>query len=92
MFDFLRKRLKIVRRTPGRNSWSAGIFTINDIISHYYIAYVLMPKFSNFSNVTDSEMQLLYAIKHDLRVNWAYMIMHHMTSHNDFCSGLPYAY
>jgi hypothetical protein len=58
---------------------------------HYFLVYVLVPKFSNHATITDVEMQLLYAIKKKILVNWAYVILNHMGSHSEKSASLPYA-
>lgn len=50
-----------------------------------------MPKFSNYSQIIDTKMKVIYAVKKKLQVNWAYLIMHHMVSQNKISGGLPYA-
>ena len=88
--DFIQKRQRLIGGTPERNSWSAGILTIDDRLIHYFLAYVVMPKFSNISNVNDCEMQILYAMKNGIQINWSYVILHHMALHNENASALPY--
>lgn len=58
---------------------------------HYLITYVLMLKQSNHSQIGDLELQLIYAIKNKIQVNWAYTIMYHMRHQNSLIGGLPYA-
>lgn len=41
--EFLEKRQKIIGGNPQRNSWSVGIFIINDWLIHYYLTYVILP-------------------------------------------------
>lgn len=50
-----------------------------------------MPKLSNHSQINDTEMHVIYVIKNKLQVKWAYIIKHHMISHNKLSGGLPYA-
>lgn len=65
--------------------------TVSDRMLHYLISYVLMPKYSNHSQIGDTELQLMYAIKNKIAVNWAYTIMHHMNHQQSLTRGLPYA-
>jgi hypothetical protein len=37
------------------------------------------------------EIQLLYAVKNQDMVNWAYVMLHHMGSHNEKSAALPHA-
>ncbi|CAL5201627.1 unnamed protein product [Lathyrus oleraceus] len=52
----------------------------------------LVPKFANFSTVSDCEMQILYAIKNNIHVNWAYVILNHLTMRTEFACGFRYAH
>ncbi|KAI5410593.1 hypothetical protein KIW84_055925 [Lathyrus oleraceus] len=88
----LTKRKKIVGANPERNSRLAGIFTIDDILIHYFLTYFIVPKFANFSTVNDCEMQILYAMKNNIHVNWAYVILNHLAMRNEFACGFRYAH
>ncbi|WJX25079.1 hypothetical protein P8452_14154 [Trifolium repens] len=46
---------------------------------------------SNHATINDLEMQLLFAVKNEIQVNWAYVIMHHLANHGEYSAGLPYA-
>lgn len=77
--DFIQKRKKIQSgKLLERNSWSVGIFYIDDRLIHYILGYVIVPKYSNHSTISDTEMEILYA---GIQVNWAYLILEHMTTH-----------
>lgn len=43
--------------------------SIIDRILHYFILYILMPKHSNRSKISDTEMQIICAVKNRLKVN-----------------------
>jgi hypothetical protein len=88
---FNEKRRKTSGRLSEKPFWSAGILEIDDRMIHYFLCYVLVPKFSNHATINDLEMQLLYAIKNKVQVNWAYVILNHMSSHSEKSAGLPYA-
>lgn len=59
----------------GKNLSSSRIFcyaknlTVSDWMLHYIIAYVLLSKNSNHYQINDVEMQLIYAIKKNIKVN-----------------------
>lgn len=55
------------------------------------ISYVLIPKHLNHSQIGDLELQLMYAIKNKIQVNWAYTIMYHMKHQQSLTRGLPHA-
>ena len=90
--EFIQKRQRIVGGPPERNSWSAGILFIDDRLIHYMLAYIIMPKFSNFSTINDCEMQVLFAMKNNRQINWAYVILNHLVTHNECASSLPYGH
>lgn len=50
-----------------------------------------MLKHSNHSQIRDMGLQLMYAIKNKIEVNWAYTIMYHMKHQQSLTGGLPYA-
>ncbi|KAI5440984.1 hypothetical protein KIW84_010447 [Lathyrus oleraceus] len=41
--EFIQKRQRLVGGSPERNSWSAGILTIDDKLIHYFLACVNWP-------------------------------------------------
>lgn len=90
--SLFRKRQRLVGGPLERNSWSTGIITIDDRLIHYFLAYVIIPKHSNFSTINDCEMQILYVMKNTIQVKWAYAILNHWAIYNKFAHGLPYAH
>jgi hypothetical protein len=77
---------------PERVYWSSAKFTLDDRMLHYFLVYVIVPRYSNHCTITDSEMTLLYAIKNNFCVDWGHNILCHMLSHNEHADGLPYAH
>ncbi|KAI5400908.1 hypothetical protein KIW84_065665 [Lathyrus oleraceus] len=49
-------------------------------------------RFLNHSTITNTEMQTLFAMKHVIPVNWAYMIFEHMAIRDENSQELPYAF
>lgn len=37
-------------------------------------------------------MKVLFAVKNGLPINWTFMILEHMASHDEFASELPYSF
>ncbi|KAF1898674.1 hypothetical protein Lal_00023683 [Lupinus albus] len=74
-----------------RDILSAGHLKLEDRLLHYMLSYVILPKFSNHSQISDIELQLMYAIKFNIKINWAEMIMRQMWNVRDTQSPLPYA-
>ncbi|KAI5436012.1 hypothetical protein KIW84_022444 [Lathyrus oleraceus] len=77
---------------PERVYWSPAKFSINDRMLHYFLVYVVVPRFSNHCTITDPEMMLLYSIKTHFHVDWGHSILSHMMSHDEHVEGLPYAH
>ncbi|KAI5389759.1 hypothetical protein KIW84_075164 [Lathyrus oleraceus] len=72
--------------------WSPTKFSIDDRMLHYFMVYVIVPRFSNHCTITDPEMMLLYAIKTHFRVDRGHTILSRMMSHDEYAEGLPYAH
>ncbi|KAF1892946.1 hypothetical protein Lal_00048545 [Lupinus albus] len=70
---------------------SVGYLTLEDRLLHYFLSYVILPKSSNYSQISDIELQLMYAIKFNIKINWAKMTMNQMWQVRDSQSLLPYA-
>ncbi|KAF1891589.1 hypothetical protein Lal_00042583 [Lupinus albus] len=58
---------------------------------HYFLSYVILPKLSNHSQISDIQLQLMYAIKFNIKINWSNMIMNQMWHVCGSHSPLPYA-
>ncbi|KAF1894410.1 hypothetical protein Lal_00027107 [Lupinus albus] len=69
----------------------AGYLTLEDRLIHYFLSYVILPKFSNHSQISDIKLQLMYAIKFNIKINWTKMIMNQMWHVRGSQSPLPYA-
>lgn len=65
-------------------------FTVNDRMLHYIICYVLVPKDYNHSQISELEMQIIFAIKNKIRINWILTMMYHLRSHLSLSTRLPY--
>ncbi|KAF1858875.1 hypothetical protein Lal_00043010 [Lupinus albus] len=70
---------------------SAGYLKLEDRLLHYFLSYVISPKFLNYSQISDIELQLMYAMKYNIKINWTQMIMRQMSNVRDSQSPLPYA-
>ena len=67
----------------------ANMLTVSDRMLHYILVYILVPKHSNHAQVSEMEIQLIRAMKMDFKINWAYVIMHHMKYIMTLRGGLP---
>lgn len=66
--------------------------SVSDRMLHYNIAYVLLPKHLNHSRINELELQVIYVVKNNIKVNWAFTILHHMGHLRNLSGGLPYAW
>ncbi|KAI5444474.1 hypothetical protein KIW84_012925 [Lathyrus oleraceus] len=57
---------------------------------HYVICHVLLPKDSNLSQINDLEMQVLFAVKNKIRINWLPTMMYHLKQQLSLKTRLPY--
>ncbi|KAF1862474.1 hypothetical protein Lal_00046570 [Lupinus albus] len=70
---------------------SVGYLTLEDRFVHYFLTYVILQKISNHSQISDIDLQLMYVIKFNIKINWAKMIMQQMWHVRGSQSLLPYA-
>ncbi|KAF1866334.1 hypothetical protein Lal_00024341 [Lupinus albus] len=86
-----RKQQSLGETVKNRDILSAGYLTLEDRLIHYFLSYVILPKFSNHSQISDIELQLMYAIKFNIKINWTKIIMNQMWHVRGSQSSLPYA-
>ncbi|KAF1896058.1 hypothetical protein Lal_00042351 [Lupinus albus] len=89
--DYDRKKFYLSICRISKDILSAGYLTLEDRLIHYFLSYVILPKFSNHSQISDIEIQLMYAIMFNIKINWTKMIMNQMWHVRDSQSPLPYA-
>ncbi|KAF1893033.1 hypothetical protein Lal_00024153 [Lupinus albus] len=87
----LRKQMALGETVKNRDILAVGNLNLEDRLLHYFLSYLIMLKFSNHSQINDIELQLMYALKNNLEINWALTIMRHMWSIRETNSPLPYA-
>ncbi|KAF1864928.1 hypothetical protein Lal_00031894 [Lupinus albus] len=86
-----RKQQSLGETVKNMDILSTGYLTLEDRLIHYFLSYVILPKFSNHSQISDIELQLMYAIKFKIKINWTKMIMNQMWHVRGSQSPLPYA-
>ncbi|KAF1883403.1 hypothetical protein Lal_00042320 [Lupinus albus] len=86
-----RKQQSLGETVKNMDILSAGYLTLEDRLIHYFLSYVILPKFSNHSQISDIELQLMYATKFNIKINWTKMIMNQMWHVRGSQSLLPYA-
>ncbi|KAI5383956.1 hypothetical protein KIW84_071081 [Lathyrus oleraceus] len=57
---------------------------------HYVICHVLLPKDSNLSQINDLEMQVMFAVKNKIKVNWLPTMLYHLKQQLTLKTRLPY--
>ncbi|KAF1881716.1 hypothetical protein Lal_00032187 [Lupinus albus] len=86
-----RKQQSLGDTVNNRDILSAGYLTPEERLVHFFLSYVILPKFSNHSQISDIKLQLMYAIKYNIKINWAKIIMQKMWHVRGSQSLLPYA-
>ncbi|KAF1891844.1 hypothetical protein Lal_00031654 [Lupinus albus] len=86
-----RKQQSLGETIKNRDILSAGYLTLEDRLIHYFLSYAILPKFSNHSQISDIELQLMYVIKFNIKINSTKMIMNQMWYVRGSQSPLPYA-
>ncbi|KAF1891356.1 hypothetical protein Lal_00016988 [Lupinus albus] len=86
-----RKQQSLGETIKNMDILSIGYLTLEESLVHYFLSHVILPKFSNHSPISDIELQLIYAIKYNIKINWAKMIMQQMWHVRGSQSPLPYA-
>ncbi|KAF1874149.1 hypothetical protein Lal_00041594 [Lupinus albus] len=56
------KQQSLGETVKNRDILSAGYLMLEDCLIHYFLSYVILPKFSNHSQISEIELQLMYAI------------------------------
>ncbi|KAF1862605.1 hypothetical protein Lal_00014145 [Lupinus albus] len=87
----MRKQMALGETVKSRDILVVGNLNLEDHLLHYFLSYVIIPKYSNHSQINDMKLQLIYALKHNLDINWALTVMNHMWSVRETNSPLPYA-
>ncbi|KAF1894532.1 hypothetical protein Lal_00039618 [Lupinus albus] len=87
----MRKQQSLGETVKNRDILSAGYLTLEDRLVHYFLTYVILPKCSNHSQISDIELQLMYVIKFNIKINWTKMIMQQMWHVHGSQSLFPYA-
>lgn len=86
---FQKRKKKLCGKLPDRSSWFVGNLYIDDRIFNYLLTYIIVPRSINHSTITDTVVQILFVIKNGLPINWAFMILEHVGSHDEFALELP---
>ncbi|KAF1864643.1 hypothetical protein Lal_00039278 [Lupinus albus] len=75
-----------------RETLGVGNLTVENRLLHYFMEYVIFHKGSNYSQVNDFELQLLYGILNMESINWSFVIFQLMINQTTKSGPLPYAF
>ncbi|KAJ1385964.1 hypothetical protein SESBI_41216 [Sesbania bispinosa] len=70
-----------------------GKLTVEDRMLHYAFAKILIPRGSNYSQLAEEDVFVLWALKNGILINWPYYISKHMMKvKKRHMMDLPYAF
>ncbi|KAF1884321.1 hypothetical protein Lal_00033494 [Lupinus albus] len=84
-----RKQQGFGETVKNRDILSARYLKLEQRLLHYFLSYVIFPKFSNHSQISDIELQLMYVIKYNIKINWTQMTMRQIWNVRSSQSPLP---
>ncbi|KAF1866171.1 hypothetical protein Lal_00031475 [Lupinus albus] len=87
----MRKQQGFGETVKNRDILSVGYLKLEDRLLNYFLSYVIFPKFSNHSQISEIELQLMYAMKYNIKINWTHIIMQQMWHVRGSQSPFPYA-
>ncbi|KAL2324137.1 hypothetical protein Fmac_023195 [Flemingia macrophylla] len=64
---------------------------VNDRLLHYIYVHMLAPRSSNFAQLLQEDIFMLWALKNNIFINWPHHIMEHMLKCINNNMSLPYA-
>ncbi|KAF1881637.1 hypothetical protein Lal_00039854 [Lupinus albus] len=67
----MRKKIALGETVRNRDILAVGNLNLEDRLLHYFLSFDIIPKYSNHSQINDMELKLMYALKHNLDINWA---------------------
>ncbi|KAF1892851.1 hypothetical protein Lal_00035495 [Lupinus albus] len=65
----LRKQQGYGETVKNRDILYVGYLKLEERLLRYFLSYVILPKFSNHLQISDIELQLMYAIKYNIKIN-----------------------
>lgn len=77
--------------SSNQNTLAARNLHIDERLFHYFLVHELVPKASNYSQISEFELQILYALKNNITLNWAYIVKVNMFMYKWKDTRLPYA-
>ena len=74
-----------------KNVRNASSLKMNDRLLHYTWVHIWCPRGSNFSQLLNEDIFMLWCIKNNIMINWPHYIMQHMIKCRNNNMPLPYA-
>ncbi|ESW13068.1 hypothetical protein PHAVU_008G165300 [Phaseolus vulgaris] len=81
----------IREEVEGENLKNVGSLKMNDRLLHYTWMHILCPRGSNYAQLLNEDIFMLWLIKNNVRINWPHYIMQHIIKCRDNKMSLPYA-
>jgi len=90
-FDRALALLSMIREdVQGQNVRNVSSLEMNDQLLHYTWVHILCPRRSNFAQLLNEDIFMLWLIKNNVMINWPHYIMQHMIKYRDNNMLLPY--
>ncbi|MED6147009.1 hypothetical protein PIB30_040045 [Stylosanthes scabra] len=72
---------------------TVGCLTVEHRLLHYFIVYNLVPSIYNLGLITEEDLELMWNMQSNFKINWVFIIATHMrrTKSGKISKGLPYA-
>jgi len=74
----------------GQNVRNVGTLKMNDRLLHYTWVHIVCPRESNFAQLLNDDIFMMWCIKNNILINWSHYIMQHMMKCRDNNMLLPY--
>lgn len=88
----IRRKRQRTASSSQRETLGVGNMTVEYRLLHYFLVYIIYQKSSNYAQVAEFDLELLYGLVHKDSINWAFLIMYHMSSQTSKTGALPYAF
>lgn len=75
----------------GQNLKNVGSLKMNDRLLHYTWVHMLCPRGSNYPQLLNEDIFMMWLIKNNVRINWPHYIMQQIIKCRDNKMPLPYA-
>ena len=75
----------------GQNLKNVGSLKMNDRLLHYTWVHILCPRGSNYAQLLNEDIFMMWLIKNNVRINWPHYIMQQIIKCRDNKMPLPYA-